>query len=301
MRQAIIVVGPTASGKSAFAVQLAQAYQTEIISADSMQIYRKLDIGTAKSTPDEMRGIPHHGIDIASIGDAFSVADFQRYAFREIDRCNQSGKIPIIAGGTGLYIQSLLYDLDFSSAGATKKIVEPDINTEALYLMLQEKDPSAAEKIHPNNRRRVVRALQIASEASTPRDDRFRVPREDFQAVVFGLHYPRDVLCQRIEARVDQMLTKGLIDECKRVLFPFGRHNQAAAAIGYQETIDFLKGLLTVDELRQSIIVHTRQYAKRQMTWFRRMPEIHWLDMETMSVEDVFRRAKEVIQREIIE
>ena len=282
MNKTVFIVGPTASGKSGFAVALAKMLQGEIISADSMQIYRGLDIGTAKMAKEEMQGVPHHMLDIVDPDASFSVQQFQRKADSIIQDLQKNDRIPIVAGGTGLYIQSLLFDLDFGRTRPDTKYraaLETLSNT-ALYEQLKTKNPKEAEKIHPNNRRRLIRALEILAAGQMLKRDRFDTARKDRHPVIFGLQIPREILHKRIEMRVDQMIQQGLIDECLQTLYPLGRQTQAAAAIGYAETIDYLKGLCTQEEWRRNIIVHTRQYAKRQMTWFLRLP-VRWIPYDT--------------------
>lgn len=282
VNKTVFIVGPTASGKSGFAVALAKMLQGEIISADSMQIYRGLDIGTAKIAKEEMQGVPHHMLDIVDPDASFSVQQFQRKADSIIQDLQRNDRVPIVAGGTGLYIQSLLFDLDFGRTRPDTKYrtaLETLSNT-ALYEQLKTKNPKEAEKIHPNNRRRLIRALEILSAGQMLKRDRFDTARKDRHPVIFGLQIPREILHKRIEMRVDQMIQQGLIDECLQTLYPLGRQTQAAAAIGYAETIDYLKGLCTQEEWRRNIIVHTRQYAKRQMTWFRRLP-VRWIPYDT--------------------
>lgn len=282
MKQVIAVVGPTASGKSAFSVALAKLCGAEIISADSMQIYKGLDIGTAKIRPQEMHGVPHHLIDIVEPTDSFSVQQYQARAEGVMDTLRKHNTLPIIAGGTGLYVQSLLYSLDFFEASpnpSLRKELE-EKSDDALYRLLAKRDPKRAANIHPNNRRRIIRALEILAAGKRPENNGFRTKREDLSAKIYGLIVERDLLHRRIETRVDQMLEDGLIEECRAQLFPNGLHTQAASAIGYAETLAYLRGLCTKKELRNNIIVHTRQYAKRQMTWFRRM-DVEWIPHTT--------------------
>lgn len=301
MKKAIVIAGPTASGKSALSVALAKHIRSEVISADSMQIYRKLDIGTAKITESEKEGVVHHMIDIVEIGDSYTVQQYQKQAFEIIDDCNARGMIPVICGGTGLYLQALLYDLDFHQtppdrAFRSDPVRVHTIETGALYDELMRLNERVAGSIHPNNRKRIIRALEVQKDGGTVRtgaENRFRAKRADLCALVLGISRPREALLNRIEARVDIMLDQGLIEECRDVLLPFGRDTQASAAIGYRETLDYLKGLLTRDELRQNIIVHTRQYAKRQMTWFRKFEDIHWIE-PTATIEEIMRKYEDV-------
>lgn len=292
MKKAVFVIGPTASGKSGFSVQLAKEIGAEIISADSMQIYRGLDIGTAKITEDEMQGVHHHMLDIVRPLDDFSVKQYQTMARTVIRSLQEQDVTPIITGGTGLYIQSLLFNLDFSETAPDPVLRDQlqRLSDEELYQRLSRLDPPSAREIHPRNRRRMIRALEILASGAIPSRDRFDTPAPDMDAIVLGLDVDRATLHERISLRVDQMLKDGLIEECRRELYPDGMYRQAAAAIGYAETLAYLRGLCTREELRENIIVHTRQYAKRQMTWFRRI-QARWIPYDT----DPHKIAKELV------
>lgn len=288
MRKVVFVIGPTASGKSSFSVQMAKYLGAEIISADSMQIYRHLDIGTAKIMPSEMEGVPHHMLNLIDPDETYSVQQYQYRAREIIKRLHADGILPVITGGTGLYLQSLLYDLDFSGVQPDRDFREElaicsDLQ---LYERLLRVNPEMAKQIHPNNRKRIIRALEIAKSGVTQETRRFDTPAETLDPIVIGLDIDRTVLWERIEQRVDQMLQSGLIEECEKMLLPHGYHTQAGAAIGYAETADYLRGFCTRDELRRNIIVHTRQYAKRQRTWFRRM-DAHWVPYDSDPIQIV--------------
>jgi tRNA dimethylallyltransferase len=277
MGKIVAIVGPTATGKSSIAVEIAKRFNGEIISCDSMQIYRGMDIGTAKITAAEMESIPHHMIDIKNAGENYSCADFVADARQCITDITNRAKLPIICGGTGLYIDSLLNINNFSAAGEDSKIREElyKSDKDELYRELQVIDPESAEVINPNNVKRVVRAIEIYRLTGKKKSvwDIESSPQKLYDTIIIGLNYAsRDELYKKIDERVDFMLENGLIDEVKSI--DYG--TSSMQAIGYKEILDFLKGAVTLEEAVANIKRNTRRYAKRQITWFKRNNEIKW-------------------------
>lgn len=284
MEKVLVIVGPTAVGKTALSVELAKKFNGEIISGDSLQIYKKLDIGTAKISTSEMSGIPHHLIDVIEPTDNYSVADFQKAGRQLITEITERGHLPIIAGGTGLYIQSLLYDYQL---GAKEEVVSDvrkkyeelagKIGKKQLWEYLKEKDPLAAEKIHWNNQRKVIRALEVFEVTGysimTPKEK----PQCLYEYCMIGLDTDRKLLYQRIDQRVDQMIAAGLVDEA-RFVYSMGEI-QASQGIGYKELYPYFKGEITLEEAVEQIKQNSRRYAKRQLTWFRNRLKAQWFDL----------------------
>jgi tRNA dimethylallyltransferase len=292
MRRFIVIAGPTASGKTRVAVEVAKRLGSEIVSADSMQIYRGLVIGTAKTTAEEMRGVRHHLIDIVEPDEAYTTAHFQRDAFSVIDALNNRGVVPIVAGGTGLYINSLVYDLDFSGvkgdAAFRQKLTQlaDDKGLESLYNMLSTKDPAYAAVISSADRRRIIRRLEII-ETSGPKTYDFIKLRTGIETVMIGLTMPRDMLYRHIEARVDRMVKNGLVEEARML---YNKYGQVCAlkAIGYKELDGYFRGNGTLDEAISLIKRNSRRYAKRQLTWFKRDNRIRWFDVSQYPcIEDI--------------
>ncbi|TPR55870.1 tRNA (adenosine(37)-N6)-dimethylallyltransferase MiaA [Enterococcus sp. OL5] len=283
MKKVLVIVGPTAVGKTALSIQLAQKYHGEIISGDSMQIYRQLDIGTAKVTKEEMAGIPHHLIDIRAMTETYSAADFQQMGREAIETIQQQGKLPIVVGGTGLYIQALLYDFRLGAEEGDPTIRQryeqeaAAIGKEALWQKLQAVDPLAAAKIHYNNERKVIRALEVfemtGESIAAPKE----TPQVLYDFFMIGLTTERELLYQRINQRVDLMMDQGLIEEAKAVLqYP---ETQAAKGIGYKEFLPYFHGQATLDETIEQIKQNSRRYAKRQLTWFNNRAQPRWIDL----------------------
>ena len=279
----IAVAGPTASGKSALAIALAKAFDGEIVSCDSMQIYRKMDIGTAKATEAERKEVPHHLIDVADPDQCWSLAEFAKRAHSAIADIVARGKMPILCGGTGLYLDNILFDTELSEAPADegyRKSLERYTNEE-LFEMLQKIDAPCAEANHQNNRRRVVRALEIyhttgKTKTDWDRGSRVKTPRYD--ALIIGLFAEdRQILYDRIERRVDEMMEMGLAEEVARLAPELGA--TAAQAIGYKEILWGLSGQMTMEEAVAQLKTATRRYAKRQLTWFRANPDVRWIDI----------------------
>lgn len=285
------VVGPTASGKSALALELAERYGGEIISMDSMQLYRRMDVGTAKPTAEERARVPHHMIDIAEPTECFSCADYVEMADKVIRDVYSRGRLPILCGGTGLYLDSLLRGADFKP-----QLTDGDLRrelldfakangAEALHSELRRIDPESAEQIHPNNVKRVARAIEIyrlcgEKKSDIDKDSKLGEPRFDICCV--GLFYSeRSELYRRIDTRVDMMLEQGLEDETRALLAEgvFERNATAAQAIGYKELIGYIEGRETLTEAVERLKMATRRYAKRQITWFSAKEYVSTLDV----------------------
>lgn len=282
----LAVAGPTASGKTWLGVQLAKIYDGEVISADSMQIYKGMDIASAKPTKEEMQGIPHHLIDFLDRDISFSAADYVRFAKEKIAEVLSRGKLPIIVGGTGLYIDSLLENVKFSDGGSDEKYRKElydfagKVGNEALYARLLEADPEAAETIHPNNLVRVVRALEVIHVTGRKFSElkkESRLVESPYDSLIIGLNFEnRQNLYDRIDLRVDEMMKNGLLEEAEE-LWRQGSMKTAANAIGFKEFIPFFENQMSVEACIDKIKQETRRYAKRQLTWFRKNQRIQWI------------------------
>lgn len=276
----IVIEGPTASGKTALAVEIAERVNGEVVSADSMQIYKYMDIGSAKPTKEEMRGIPHHLIDVVMPTQNYSLADYVSAAHAAIRDIYTRGKIPIMAGGTGLYINTVINNISLSEEAEDsgirhflEKYLE-DKGKDALFDRLKKIDPESAERIHPNNTKRVIRAIEIYEKTgktmSRHIEDSKKQPKM-YNTLEFAVNYDREQLYDRINKRVDIMLENGLLEEVGRcVELGCTRDNTSMQAIGYKEVLDYFDGLCGMNELREKIKRETRRYAKRQLTWFKR-------------------------------
>lgn len=285
MKKVLVIAGPTGVGKTALSIHLAQRFHGEIISGDSMQIYRGLDIGTAKVTPAEAQGIPHYLIDIKDPSESFSVAEFQRLAREKIDEITSRGKLPMIVGGTGLYIQALLYDYDLGGApeSGNQELREryaafaAEEGNQALWELLQEKDPPAAAKIHFNNQRKVIRALEVLEQTGRSILAPENEPQKCYDDFLIGLTTERSLLYQRINERVDQMFAAGLEKEAATLRdLP---DSQAAKGIGYREFFPYFAGEADLAAVKEAIKQDSRRYAKRQLTWFRNRMAPYWVDL----------------------
>lgn len=309
-KKLVLIVGPTAVGKTDLSVRLAKELNGEIFSVDSMQIYKSMDIGTAKIDETEMDGIPHYMIDIVEPDDEFSVSDFRDKAYEYIDEISSRGKLPIGAGGTGLYVNSLVYDLDFAEAESDEKIREK--YTELAdkygnqYIMdkLREIDPESADRLNLNDTKRIIRAIEIYEMTGKKMSDNynsFRKENDDFELVIIGLNRNRQKLYERINLRVDIMMENGLIDEVKSLLDRgFTKDMTSMKAIGYKEVIDYLEGSTEYDEMIEILKRNSRRFAKRQLTWFRRDKRINWFDYdEYENSEDMYTDIIETIRRRL--
>ena len=287
----LAVVGPTASGKTAVSVELARRLGGEVVSCDSMQVYRRMNIGTAKPTEEEKRGIPHHLIDVVEPDAPFSCAEYVTAASEAVKEIASRGKLPILCGGTGLYLDRFLCgEMEETHADeglrASLFAFAESEGVEALHARLREVDPESADAIHPNNVKRVVRALEIYEQTGIPKsefDRRSQAGESPYDAVVVGLYYPnREVLYERINRRVDIMIEDGLLEETKQLSDEgvFDVNLTAAQAIGYKELLGYLDGSETLSEATENLKTATRRYAKRQLTWFSAKPYVEWVDME---------------------
>lgn len=285
MKKVLAIVGPTAVGKTAMSIKVAQKFNGEIISGDSMQVYRKLDIGTAKITDSEKQGVPHHLINIRDITERYSVADFIRDATDQIDQITSRGHLPIIVGGTGFYLQALLDGLElggdqYTDDGLRKKLYQI-ADTEgnmALHNRLASVDPNAAAQIPANNVRRVIRALEVYKKTDHLFSDQTNNP-QPFDSFVVGLNTDRKLLYQRINQRVDIMMKSGLIDEARYLFNNGGPELQAGKGIGYHEFYDYFAGTCSLEDAVELVKKDSRHYAKRQLTWFRNKTHPAWYNV----------------------
>ncbi|MCM3704105.1 MULTISPECIES: tRNA (adenosine(37)-N6)-dimethylallyltransferase MiaA [Cytobacillus] len=282
-----VLIGPTAVGKTKMSILLAKRFNAEVISGDSMQIYKCMDIGTAKIKEEEMEGIPHHLIDIKNPEDPFSAAEFQQLVRSKITEITSRGKLPMIVGGTGLYIQSVIYDYQFSDAPSDEKFrktLEERAEREGitvLYKELLDIDPESAEKIHPNNIRRVIRALEIYH-CTGKKMSQYQEQQEPallYDAVLIGLTMNRETLYDRINQRVEIMMQEGLLEEV-RALYDQGLMDcQSIQAIGYKELYEYFNERVSLEDAVENLMQNSRRYAKRQLTWFRNKMKVEWFDM----------------------
>ena len=291
----IILTGPTASGKTALSVALAKRIGGEIISADSMQVYRHMDVGSAKVTKEEMDGIPHYLIDVLDPEEAFNVVVFQDMAKKAMKRIRENGHIPIVAGGTGFYIQALLYDIDFTENDGDMEyrhrleaLAEKE-GPPVLHKMLMERDPDSAEAIHENNVKRVIRALEFyekTGEKISAHNAAEREKTSPYNFAYYVLNMDRGRLYSRIDRRVDEMLENGLVDEVERLkAMGCTRDLVSMQGLGYKEILDCLSGETSLEEAVYILKRDTRHFAKRQLTWFKRERDVTWVDQERFSFD----------------
>ena len=304
----VAVVGPTATGKTALGVSLAQHFSGEVISCDSMQIYKGLDVGTAKVTPEETCGIPHHGVDILMPDKTFSVADFTAMAAELEQQISARGHLPILVGGTGLYVQSFLYGVRFAEEKAPAGLREQlaaelaEKGGAAMYEQLKQADPEAAAAIHPNNQVRVLRALEhyraTGKKLSEQKADSLP-PERPYRSLVLGLDFPdRADLYRRIDLRVDKMQDAGILQEAEYVWQNRETFRTAAQAIGYKEFFPYFEGTAPLDACTEKLKQASRNYAKRQLTWFRHMDGVVWLDAGAPDVaEAALRKTDEFLAK----
>ena len=292
----VVIVGPTASGKTELSIEIAKKFNGEVISGDSMQVYKHMDIGTAKVTRDEMDGIPHHMIDILEPDESFSAYEFKKRAEACIEDIINRGKLPIIAGGTGLYIQSLLYNYAFEDETVSPEkmqIVHAQLaeleqyNNEELHHYLASFDSESAENIHPNNRKRVLREIEYYLKTKKLLSSRKKVQQftENYDTLLIGIEMSRETLYFKINKRVDIMLGHGLFKEVQQLVEQGFETSQSMQAIGYKELVPVVKGNMKMDDAVEKLKQHSRQYAKRQLTWFKNKMNVHWLNKETMSLQ----------------
>ncbi|MBO4835137.1 MAG: tRNA (adenosine(37)-N6)-dimethylallyltransferase MiaA [Lachnospiraceae bacterium] len=291
MKQPLVILsGPTACGKTSISIDLAKRINGEIISADSMQVYRGFDIGTAKVTEAEKDGIPHYLIDEMDPTEEFNVFEFQSRAIKYIADISSRGKIPMIVGGTGFYIQSVLYDIDFSDESDDKtyrhelETLAEEKGSDYLYQQLMECDPDAAKEIHPNNTKRVIRALEFFHETGQQISEHNRIQQQKespYNYAYFVLNRPRHILYERINRRVDLMMQEGLPDEVSGLLEKgYGEDLLSMQGLGYKELVPYVKGQISLEEASDLLKKNTRHFAKRQITWFKREKDTIWIDLE---------------------
>ena len=307
-RPLVILTGPTAVGKTALSIGLAQAIGGEIISADSMQVYRHMDIGSAKIMPEEMQGVPHHLVDVLEPWEEFNVVRFQQMAKAACEEIWGRGHIPIVTGGTGFYIQALLYDIDFTendedTAFRTQmeQLAATEEGRQQLYDRLKEVDPASAEAIHANNTKRVIRALEFFEKTGSPisaHNEEQRQKDSPYAFLYAVLSRDRAVLYERIDRRVDIMMEQGLVEEV-RGLMEQGCTRQMVAmqGLGYKEIIDYLDGKLSLEEAVYIIKRDTRHFAKRQMTWFRREKDVTFVEMDGRQEAEVLQEILEQLRQ----
>ena len=290
MKPLIILTGPTAVGKTALSVWLAKAVGGEIISADSMQVYRHMDIGSAKVTREEMDGVPHYLIDILEPAGEFNVAAFKKLASEAVEEIYAHGHLPIVVGGTGFYIQALLYDIDFTEQGEEREVREElerlgeERGAVFLHDMLAEIDPEAAMEIHANNRKRVIRAIEFyrqTGERISEHNKRERQKRSPYDFLYYVLTDDRKTLYERIDQRVDAMVEAGLVGEVEKLMeMGCTKDMVSMQGLGYKEILDYLQGNTSLDEAVTILKRDTRHFAKRQITWFKRERDVRWLNLE---------------------
>jgi len=292
----VILTGPTAVGKTALSIKLASEIGGEIISADSMQVYRQMDIGSAKIKPEEMGGIPHHLIDILEPEEEFNVCLFEKLALEAMEQIYERGHIPVVIGGTGFYIQALLYQIDFTEEETDTAYRDKlwqlgeEKGNHYLHELLRKVDPESAEEIHENNRKRVIRALEFYENCGKPISTHNKEQRQKtsaYNSCYFVLTDDRKKLYERIESRVDQMLSKGLVDEV-RTLKERGCNASMVSmqGLGYKEILEYLDGRCSLLEAVEKIKKETRHFAKRQLTWFRREKDVIWLDKQAFAYDE---------------
>ena len=293
----IAIAGPTASGKTSLAIEIAKALKTEIISADSRQIYKEFDIATAKPSKQEMQGIKHHLIDVVSPEEEFTVADFADKAAEVMRNLFEQGKIPVVAGGTGLYFRILLENYDMPKVAPDKELreklhnIEKEQGVQALYDLLKQQDPVLAENMHPNNTVKIIRALEVCKTLGIPMSQAQKKKDPLYDVIWIGLGHlngeDRQFLYNRTDKRVDLMLEQGLEQEAKKLYEKYGKINSLLKTIGYQEFIDYFEEKISYEQCIEKIKQNTRRYAKRQLTWFRRNEDIKWFDIRKETTEDL--------------
>ena len=284
-QKVIVICGPTASGKTALSIELAKKINGEIVSCDSMQIYKEMDIGTAKPTKEEMQEIPHYMINTIFPNERYSVADYKKDAKKAIREIIKKGKVPIIVGGTGLYVDSLIYEIEYPDIKFDEKYrqeLEEQVRKdglEKLYNKAKKIDPEAMLKISSNDKKRILRVLEIYKATGKTKTEQERKSREkepEFDYLVYGLNMPREKLYERINLRVDIMIKQGLIKEVEEIYKKYNEFPTAMQGLGYKEVVEYLEGHLTKEEMIEKIKQETRRYAKRQMTWFRKNKQTIW-------------------------
>lgn len=286
----VVIVGPTASGKTALSIELAKKLDGEIISSDSMQIYKDMDIGTAKVTKEEAQGIKHYLVDFVSPDQRYTVSDFKKDAEAAIKEILEKGKVPIVVGGTGLYVNSLIYGIEYQDMKIDEEYrnelmnrAEDPVELEKMWNEANAIDPDAMQKISKNDKKRIVRVLEIFKSTGKTKTEHEILSRQkgvEYDYKVFGISMDREKLYERINLRVDLMIETGLEDEVRNLLNKYNEFPTAMQGLGYKEVKEYFDGILTREEMIEKIKQESRRYAKRQLTWFRRNEEIIWLDKE---------------------
>ena len=283
----IVICGPTASGKTALSIELAKKINGEIVSCDSMQIYKDMDIGTAKPTIEEMQGIKHYMLDFVSPDERYSVADYKKQANQAIREIIEKGKVPIVVGGTGLYVDSLIYEIEYQDIEFDEKYrkqLEERSKKEGLEVLYNEAkkiDPEAITKISPNDKKRILRILEIynaTGKNKTEQEKESRKNEVEFDYKVYAISWDREKLYDRINQRVDIMIDQGLIEEVQKIYSKYNKFPTAMQGLGYKEVLEYLEGKCNKQEMIDKIKQETRRYAKRQLTWFRKNKQTIWLD-----------------------
>lgn len=301
MKKVLVIAGPTASGKTALSIQLAKALNGEIISGDSQQVYRELNIGTAKITDEAKQGIQHYGLDRIDYDQTYSVKDFQSMAREAIDEITAKGKLPIIVGGTGFYLKATLFDYVFENESSEDQTFEA-VSNEELYQRLLALDPKATEKIHPNNRKRVLRALNIALKGEIKSEREAKQKHEAlYDMFMLVIDHPKTLLDQRIEERLDHRFMDGLKEEIERYFSTEEqRQYQSFQAIGYKEWKAYFEDNASVEDVKQKIVIATRQYAKRQLTWFRHQFNAYWYKPSSENEKLLINTIKAWLEKETV-
>ena len=295
MKKLLVICGATASGKTSLAVECAKRLDGEVISCDALLVYRGLNIGTAKPTREEMGGIEHHLIDVADPTDGFTVHDFERLALDAVADISARGKVPVLCGGTGFYLNAVLFQSGFGNAAADEGVrakynaIAAEKGKEYLHGLLQEVDAESAAVLHPNDVKRVVRALEIYELTGKKKSDQQDGRGARFPYEAFAFDYPREVLYERIDRRAAQMFEEGLVEEVRELLASVPENAQCMQAIGYKEVVEGLKNGDNQSTMCDIVQKNTRNYAKRQLTFFKKLPNLHWLTPSDAAVEEVIR------------
>lgn len=289
----IVIAGPTAVGKTALSIELAKAVGGEIISGDAVQVYRGMDIGSAKITHEEMDGVPHHLIDIMNPDEQYSAAHFKEMAVPLIEQIHSRGSVPMIVGGTGLYIQSVLYDYQYQDEDSdeSRRLLNhyEQLSTDVLFHELERVDVAASQTIHRNNRQRLLRALifkQLHNQSITTQSKNQTISSK-YDTLLIGLNMPRELLYERINRRVDMMMSSDLVDEVKALMTAGYSDARSMRAIGYKELMPYIEGELTEEEAVTQLKQNSRRFAKRQLTWFRNQMSLDWYDLTAISMADM--------------
>ncbi len=288
----IAITGPSASGKTRLSIELAKQLNGEIISVDSRQIYKELDIGSAKPTLDEQAGIPHYLMDIISLNQEYTVANFCDDANIKIKEIINKGKVPILVGGTGLYFRVLLQDFDLPRVEPNKELRQEleQKSSEELFYLLKEKDPDISEKIHFNNKVKIIRALEVCLTLGIPMSKAQKKKESEYNVLWYGLNAQnRYFLYERINKRVDIMFKQGLVNEAKKLFDKYGENKILLGTIGYQELFPYIKGQTDFETASNLLKQNTRRYAKRQISWFNANKDIHWFDIEKESLANMLK------------